>query len=267
MFEATAIKGLAGRIAVAGKGGVGKTSIAAALARTLAARGASVYAVDADPDVSLGLALGISEDVLGALPPIIEAKGIVSERTGGGSLLVLNPAVDDLLSSYSIEHEGIRLFRMGGLKGGGTSCYCQENAFLRALLGSVVLREGEMVVLDMGAGIEHLTRGTAGGVDVMLVVSEPGRSSVDTARTIGQLARQIGVREVRYIGNKVRGATDKAILDTAFGSELLGVIGVHDEVLDAAAGATAVSLVGEFGRVIAGLLDEVVAMIGQNRRP
>lgn len=259
-------KGLAGRIAIAGKGGVGKTSIAAALARTLAKRGASVYAVDADPDVSLGLALGIAEDVLGALPPIIEAKDVVSERTGGGFLLVLNPAVDDLLSSYSIEHEGIRLFRMGGLKGGGTSCYCQENAFLRALLSSVVLREGEMVVLDMGAGIEHLTRGTAGGVDVMLVVSEPGRSSLDTARTIGQLARQIGIREVRYIGNKVRGRADREILEAALGAELLAVIGIHDEVLDAAANATAVSLDGEFGQTIAGLLDEVVAIISNNRR-
>jgi CO dehydrogenase maturation factor len=255
------------RIAVAGKGGVGKTTVCAALARLLSASGASVYAVDADPDVSLGLALGVPDEVLAGLPPIIEAKEVVAERTGGGPLLVLNPEVDDLLGSYSIVHDGIRLFRMGGVKGGGSACYCSENSFLRALLASVLLSEGELVLLDMGAGIEHLTRGTARGVDLMLVVSEPGRASTGTAATIGRLASDIGVREVRYVGNKVRGGRDRELLARAFGERLLGCIGIHEEVLDAAASGGAASLDGGFGREMRGLLASVLSIVSAETQP
>lgn len=258
---------LAGKVAVAGKGGVGKTTVAAGLARLLALRGAAVYAVDADPDVSLGLGLGVPEAVLGRLPPVMEAKELLAERTGGGSLLVLNPEVDDLLASYSIVHDGIRLFRMGGIKGGGTTCYCPENAVLRALLSSVVLREGELVLLDMGAGIEHLTRGTARGVDLMLVVSEPGKSSVDTASTIGRLSQDIGVRDVRYIGNKVRDGGDRELLRQAFGDRLAGCLGVYEEVLDAAAAGGRVPLEGGFGRDLGELLDDLLSFITGSELP
>jgi CO dehydrogenase maturation factor len=252
---------LTGRIAIAGKGGVGKTTISAALARLLVLEGAAVYAVDADPDVSLGLALGVPAADLDALPPMIAARDLVTSRTGEGSLLVLNPDVDDLLSSYGLDFEGIRLFRMGGVKGGGTACYCPENSFLRALLSSVVLRQGEMVLLDMGAGIEHLTRGTARGVDLMLVVTESGRASMDTARTIGRLATDIGIREVRFVGNKVRNDLERRNMQAAFGDRLAAVIGLHEEVMDAAAAGCAAGLEGPFGRQLRELLSVVLSIV------
>ncbi|MDP2872439.1 MAG: AAA family ATPase [Bacillota bacterium] len=256
---------LSGRIAVAGKGGVGKTTISAGLARLLAREGAAVYAVDADPDVSLGLALGVPAQDLAALPPIIAARDLVLSRTGEGTMLLLNPAVDDLLSSYGLWHEGIRLFRMGGVKGGGTACYCPENSFLRAMLSSIVLRKGEMVLLDMGAGIEHLTRGTARGVDLMLIVTESGRASLDTAATIGRLAAQIGVREIRYVGNKVRNELERQAMRAAFGDKLAAMIGLHEEVMDAAAGGRAGDLEGPFGHQLKELLGKVLSIVSMSQ--
>jgi CO dehydrogenase maturation factor len=258
-------KPLSGRIAVAGKGGVGKTTISAALARLLARGGSSVYAVDADPDVSLGLALGVPQQDLAALPPVIAARDVVLSRTGEGTMLRLNPEVDDLLSGYGLWHEGIRLFRMGGVKGGGTACYCPENSFLRALLASVVLRTGEMVLLDMGAGIEHLTRGTARGVDLMLVVTESGRASLDTAATVGRLATEIGVPQVRFVGNKVRNDLELRSMQSAFGDRLAAVIGLHEEVMDAAAAGEAASLEGPFGLQMRELLEVVVAIVSTSQ--
>ncbi len=220
------------KIAVTGKGGVGKTTLAAGLVKLFARHGFHVYAVDADPDISLGTTLGVTAEELAAQPPLIEMKELIKERTGaGGGFYVLNPQVDDILDKYSIEIGNARLLRMGGFKNAGSSCYCPENAFLNAVVNSLLLGKSDVVVLDFGAGIEHLTRGTAKGVDLMLIVTEPTKVSVDTARVIQKLSHETGVPKVKVVGNKVRTDKEKNFLRNSFGQdELLGLLEYDEEL-------------------------------------
>jgi CO dehydrogenase maturation factor len=170
------------KIAVSGKGGVGKTTIAAALVKLFSGVNRRVYAIDADPDVCLAAALGIPDDITSELKPLVEMKELIYARTGGeGSYFTLNPEIGDVLDDFCICQDNIRYLRMGGVKKGGSSCYCRENAFLNAIVSALLLDKNDVVVMDMGAGIEHLSRGTARGVDLMLVVVEPGLNSVNTA--------------------------------------------------------------------------------------
>lgn len=220
------------KIAVTGKGGVGKTTLAAGLAKLFARCGYQVYAVDADPDISLGTTLGVPESQLAAQPPLIEMKELIKERTGaGGAFYILNPQVDDVLDKYSIDLGNIKLLRMGGYKQAGTACYCPENSFLNAVVNSLLLGNHDVVILDFGAGIEHLTRGTARGVDLMLIVTEPTKVSVETARVIQKLAREIGVPQIRIVGNKVRNNREKEFLMASFDKdELVGLMEYSDEL-------------------------------------
>jgi CO dehydrogenase maturation factor len=227
------------KIALAGKGGVGKTTISAALITLFAEKGHRVFAVDADPDTNLGVTLGFPSRSLEALPPIVEMKDLVEERTGKGSFFVLNPQVKDVLDTYAVRAGNISLFRMGGVKAAGTQCYCRENAFLKALVSSLVLGDQDLVVLDMGAGIEHLTRGTAGGVGLLLVVTEPTRVSVESAATIARLGRELGLPNVRVLGNKVRSERERRFLAETFGDDLLGVLPHDEAVAEAALGGFA----------------------------
>lgn len=223
------------KIAIAGKGGVGKTTLAAGFCVFLARRGYQVYAVDADPDVSLGVALGFPSWLLDSLQPLIEMKDLVEERTGGGAYLVLNPQVDDLVARYACRHENISLLRMGGIKPGGSECYCKESSFLRAVLGSLLLGEEDVVVLDMGAGIEGLTRGTARGVDLLVVVAEPTPVSFRTARVITSLAGDLGIARIGTVVNKVRNQAERDfIAASGEGLQVLGCLSYDEEVLDRA---------------------------------
>jgi len=191
------------KIAVAGKGGVGKTTIAGTLARILA-KEREVIAIDADPAMNLSFSLGIKENPR----PISELKDLIAERTGAntelGSLGVfkLNPKVDDILANYGVRSEGITLLVMGTVRKGGSGCTCPEHAFLRALLRHI-FRRSEHVVMDCEAGIEHLGRGTARGVDIMLAVVEPSISAVDTAIRIKSLSSDIGISKFAVVFNKV----------------------------------------------------------------
>lgn len=225
------------KIAVSGKGGVGKTTVSSNLARLFKKEGFRVYAVDADADSSLGLALGIDEKELDQVKPMIEMKDLIGEIAGEGALYTLNPEVDSVIRKYSVDFEGIRFLRMGGVKKGGSSCYCRENTFLKALMNSLIMDTKDIVILDMGAGIEHLTRGTSANVDLMLVVTEPGKSSVQTARTVEELARGLGIKQIKFIANKIRNKKEQDFIDLNFKTgELLGVLHYDEEIAEQSMG-------------------------------
>ena len=183
------------KIAVTGKGGVGKTTLAGTIARILAADGYKVLAVDADPDANLASALGIAPDVARGIVPIADMKELIEERTGAktgtmGGFFKINPRVDDIPDELSVPLDGIRLMVMGTVKEGAGGCVCPESVLLRSLVRHLLLRRKEAVILDMEAGIEHLGRGTASAVDAMIVVVEPGARSVRTADSHQEAGRR-----------------------------------------------------------------------------
>ncbi|MFP4348974.1 MAG: AAA family ATPase [Thermodesulfobacteriota bacterium] len=225
------------KLAVSGKGGVGKTTFSSLLIRTLNQQGKHVLAIDADPDANLAAALGI--DGAEQIVPISEMKELILERTEAmpgtvGGYFKLNPKVDDLPEKLSARLENIKLMRLGGVKKGGAGCICPESTLLRALVTHVVLARDEVVVMDMEAGIEHLGRGTARAVDKLLVVVEPGRRSLDTAEHIRQLASEIGLKSIAVIGNKIRGEKDEAFLrEHLAGFQFLGFLPYDDALIEA----------------------------------
>ena len=225
------------KIAVTGKGGVGKTLLASLLCKSFAETGYSVIAIDADPDANLASTLGFPEP--DKIIPISEMKDLIEERTGSRigqaeSFFKLNPKVDDLPEKYSVKHDGIRLMIMGRIKKGGSGCYCSESSLLQALLTHLLLIRDEVVILDMEAGIEHLGRGTAKAVDKLIVVVEPGRRSTETAHRIGKLAQDIGVQNIAVVGNKVRSQSDREFLISILPDfEFIGFIPYDKAIVDA----------------------------------
>ncbi len=218
------------KIAVSGKGGVGKTTVNAALARLFAGQGYKVLAIDADPDSNLAAALGIPPDKAAQVLPISRASDLIEERTGAkpgqsGAMFKLNPRVDDIPDSMSVEHDGVRLLVLGAIEKGGHGCICPQSTLLKRLVSHVVLQRKELVLLDMEAGIEHLGRGTAGGVDALLVVVDPDRQSIQTARTIDRLARETGIEKIFVILNKVRSSEEEKLLRNGLKDiDILGVL-------------------------------------------
>ena len=225
------------KLAISGKGGVGKTTFAALLIRTLNEQGKHVLAIDADPDANLAAALGIpgAENIT----PIAEMKDLIFERTEAkpgtmGGFFKLNPKVDDLPDALSAKLENIKLMRLGGIKKGGSGCLCPESTLLRALMTHIVLARDEVVVMDMEAGIEHLGRATASAVDKLIVVVEPGRRSLDTANSIQRLASEIGLKNIAMVGNKIRSKKDEAFLQNNIKDfEFLGFIPYEDALIEA----------------------------------
>jgi CO dehydrogenase maturation factor len=225
------------KLAVSGKGGVGKTTFASLMIRTLNAEGRRVLAIDADPDANLAAGLGIADS--DRIVPISEMEDLVYERTGAkpgsiGGYFKLNPKVDDLPDDVSVKFEDIKLMRLGGIKKGGAGCICPESSLLRALVMHIVLARDEVVVMDMEAGIEHLGRATAKAVDKLIVVVEPGRRSIDTAEHIRKLAGEIGLNHIAVVGNKVRGPKDEAFLQTHLHDfEFLGFLPYDEALIEA----------------------------------
>jgi len=225
------------KIAVSGKGGVGKTTFSSLLIRSLNDDGKHVLAIDADPDANLAAAVGIENPE--NITPIAEMKDLIFERTGAqpgtiGGFFSLNPKVDDLPDALSAQLGNIKPMRLGGVKKGGAGCICPESTLLKALVMHVVLARDEVVILDMEAGIEHLGRGTAQSVDKLIVVVEPGRRSIETAHNIKKLASEIGLKNIAVVGNKIRGEQDEVFLKKHLGEfDLLGFLPYDDALIGA----------------------------------
>jgi len=225
------------KLAVSGKGGVGKTTFSALLIRTLNDQGKRVLSIDADPDANLAAALGIPD--ADKIIPIAEMKELIIERTGAtpgsiGGYFSLNPKVDDLPEALSAELENIKLMRLGGVQKGGAGCICPESSLLKALVRHVVIQRDEFVIMDMEAGIEHLGRATAKAVDKLIVVVEPGRRSIDTAGHIRQLAAEIQLTDIAVVGNKIRGGKDEKFLKEHLSDlEFLGFLPYEDALIEA----------------------------------
>lgn len=227
------------KIAITGKGGVGKTTLASLLSHLFAEEGKKVIAVDADPDANLASALGIPRDKAEKIRPISDMAELIEERTGAkpgsmGGIFKLNPRVDDLPEGVGYHLNGITLLIMGKSKAAASGCYCPENVLLRRLLKHLVIERSEVVIVDMEAGIEHLTRGTADSVDAFIVVVEPGQRSMQTAKTVRDMAKGLGVRKVFVVANKVRGPEDLNFIKDNIGDmELLGSINFNHSVMEA----------------------------------
>jgi CO dehydrogenase maturation factor len=227
------------KIAITGKGGVGKTTLSALLSHIYSTEGKKVIAVDADPDANLAAALGISREELSTIRPIADLPDLIEERTGvkpgtPGGIFKLNPKVDDIPEGFGYKVDNVTLLVMGKSRTAASGCYCPESALLRRLLKHLIVERDEVVIVDMEAGIEHLTRGTSEGVDGFIVVVEPGQRSVQTAQTVMRLAGELGIKKIFAVANKVRNEDDITFIKNALeGIELLGSISFNTDIMEA----------------------------------
>lgn len=222
------------KIAIAGKGGVGKTTLTALLSTLYRNEGRTVLAIDADSNPNLATILGVSTHIT----PLTDQKELVEERTqsklgGFGGIFKLNPRVDDIASKFAVEHEGIKVLVMGSVKMAESGCACPANVLVKNLLSHILLTEKDVVICDMEAGVEHLGRGTAKAVDAMVVVVEPSRRSVQTANRIHRLAREMGIQNVSAVGNKVRNKKEKEFLENMVEMRFLGSIMYDERIIEA----------------------------------
>jgi CO dehydrogenase maturation factor len=227
------------KLAITGKGGVGKTTLSALLAQAYADMGRQVLAVDADPSPCLAGALGFPPELRARLHPIAEMDELIEERTGArpgtmGGFFTINPRVDDIPERFSVVHREVRLLEMGSVDLGGSGCICPESAMLKTLFTHLLFRKDDILLLDMYAGVEHLGRATVDFVDAMLVVVEPTRRSLGTAAQIKKLANDIGLKRLWLVGNKVRNEAEAAFLHAETpGLPVLGVLPANLAVQEA----------------------------------
>lgn len=226
------------KIAISGKGGVGKTTLSALLAHIYAERGREVTVIDADPVGGLAQALGLPDELVAQVTPVAQMDDLIYERTGAkpgtsGGFFTMNPRVDDIPERFSVTHRGIRFLRLGTIETGGSGCICPESALLKALVTHLLLYRDEMLILDMEAGVEHLGRATAQAVDAFLVVLEPGRRSLTTAERVRELAEDIGITHVYAVGNNIRGERDEVFLREQSPVPVLGFLSRNPELTDA----------------------------------
>ncbi len=228
------------KLAISGKGGVGKSTLAGMLARLFALDGFRVLAIDADPDANLASALGIPPGLRRGIHTISEERQLIEERTGArvrefGQIFALNPDVEGIAERYATSHAGVNLLVLGAAQRAGSGCACPESVLLKSLVRHLVLKRDEVVILDMEAGIEHLGRGTAMGVDLLLVVVEPGQRSVDTAHHIREMAASLGIFRLAVVVNKSTSPeSDRAWMNREFGeNQVLSVIPFDARIAEA----------------------------------
>ena len=225
------------KLAITGKGGVGKTTLSSTLARLYADEGRTVLAADVDPDANLGLALGLTQDEVDQIIPISKMRDLAKERTGASDdnkFYKLNPYVADIPEKYAKSVNGVKLLVMGTVDVGGSGCVCPEHVMLKSVLSTLTYRKNDVVIMDMEAGLEHLGRGTAMNMDQFIVVIEPGARSVQTYRNVKRLANDLGVKKVRVVANKVRDERDEEFIRSSIPAEdLLGFIHYNLEIMDA----------------------------------
>jgi CO dehydrogenase maturation factor len=204
------------KIAVSGKGGVGKTLIAGGIACSLASRGMKTIAIDADPSPNLALTLGLSLEEAHKIVPISENKNLIESKTSTeySGVFRLSFTVEDIVRDYSVKTPfDVNLIVMGTVRSMGSGCTCPENAVIRALLQHLVVERNEAVVLDMEAGIEHIGRGTARHVDVMLIVADANIKALGIAKRIYELSSKAGMKQVFLVGNKIADAIQKETVE------------------------------------------------------
>lgn len=223
------------KIAVAGKGGVGKTTLSAVLSVLYRDEGRNVLVIDADSNPNLATVLGFPQQ---NITPLTEQKELIEERTktklgGFGAVFKLNPRVDDIADKFAVEHENIKLLVMGTIETGESGCACPANVMVKALLTHVLLTEKDVVVADMEAGVEHLGRGTAKAVDAMLIVVEPGKRSVETANRISKLAQDLHIRNIFVVGNKVKNEKEREFIEKTAAMDVLGHLSYDSRIIEA----------------------------------
>ncbi len=220
------------KIAVSGKGGVGKTTLCAGLLLALASENKKVIGIDADPDSNLAATLEFSAP--GKITPVSEMKELIEERAGEkGGFFKLNPKVDDIPDKYCVEQKGIKLLVMGSIKKAGTGCYCPENSLLKALMTHLIIGREETLIMDMEAGVEHLGRGTSGSVDALIIVVEPGLRSIETALRIKKLAGDLKIKKIFAVANKIQSSADKDSIEKNIGKiDILGFIEYNKKLVD-----------------------------------
>ena len=225
------------KIAVTGKGGVGKTTFAATLARLYADEGKKVLAADVDPDANLSLAIGIDEEPQDSIDPISKMRKLIEERTGANSqnqFYKLNPKVDDIPDTYGKTCNGVKLLVLGTVVTGGGGCDCPEHVMLKRVINNLVIHRDDVVIMDMEAGLEHLGRGATESMDEFIVVIEPGARSEQTYKNVKRLAKELGVSQVKGVANKVRNPEDEEFIRSRIPAEdLLGMLHYNTEGIDA----------------------------------
>ncbi|MHC4309426.1 MAG: ATP-binding protein [Planctomycetota bacterium] len=214
------------KIAIGGKGGVGKTTVCAVWAQLFAQDGFDVLAIDADPTTNLASAFGIPSRQ--NPEPLIKMKQLIAERTGTGKDAVgayfkLNPKVSDLPQKHWVEVNGVKLLVLGAITQAGGGCACPEGTFLKALLTHTILQRQEMVLVDLAAGVESMGRASVQGVDAFVVIVEPGSRSIETANNVAKMARELGIKNVAAIANKITDTSQTDVIQSQLkGVALLG---------------------------------------------
>lgn len=227
------------KIAISGKGGVGKTTLAGVMARILSEEGRKVLAIDADPDSNLASAIGLPKESLSKLSPIASMTPLIEERTGAkkgtyGSMFKLNPKVDDLPDELGVTYQGVKLLLLGSIPQGGGGCFCPENILLKNLVRHLLVQREEALIIDMEAGLEHLGRGSTGYVDGLIIVVEPGQRAINTARQIKKLAEDLKIKNMMIVGNKVHSDEDRRMIEESLSDfAVLGHMSFNPKIVQA----------------------------------